>query len=291
MDHSTPETLEADGNTHKHQEGDQEEDGTVKGDCESAVAGQKLVQTPHRGVDDNDNDDDDNSKDGWSAASDDDDEEEEKDDDDDDGEDVDDKKKYPRLNKCFNTFPRCTAICVRIVIPLWILISISLVFGLVLANFEAPGEYASNDETVKERYVLSLFPANETTAGLTNMSRNCLDYYSNIKYNRTAVVKNPFLTLVGNAEFSDHNFPNISVGFDDQTPESVLGEAMEYANVCADLAEDMYEVLYNYTASVVNEEILSDLTFNWIRCWNSSSVGGTAFDFVWRRLHMGHNYI
>ena len=205
---------------------------------------------------------------------------------------MDDTTKNAKLNKCFNTWPRTTALCFRIIIPLWILIGISLGFGLILASFEAPGEYASNDETVKERYVLSLFPSNEITTGLTNMSQSCLDYYNDIKNNQTTIENNPFLTLVDNLDFFTQKFPNVSVGFENQTPESVLGEAKEFASVCADIAEEIYDTLYNYTKSVINEEILTDLTFNWIRCWNSSSLGGTRLGLCSARYScMGSNCV
>lgn len=62
----------------------------------------------------------------------------------------------PCCGCCLTRFPRTMAIIIGIVLPLFALIVISLGFGYILADYEAPSEYSANDEVIANYHIANL---------------------------------------------------------------------------------------------------------------------------------------
>ena len=57
-------------------------------------------------------------------------------------------------NYCWDSYPRCCAITLRVIIPLLALIFCAFIGGWALAGFEAPDEYSVNDDIMAARKVV-----------------------------------------------------------------------------------------------------------------------------------------
>jgi hypothetical protein len=163
------------------------------------------------------------------------------------------------LNAFFDAWPRCTAIVCRIVLPLWVLIFIALGFGRLLARFEAPLEYEQNDQIAMERFVLG-----DALQYRYGMSRSCVDCFSRIKGNSSTLHGDDVWTT-----WNSNEEPSLEAesGSENATINSMLGEISDCLAVCANVSEGLVDAFAS-TAS-------SELTFNWIRCWNTTLYGDT----------------
>lgn len=68
-------------------------------------------------------------------------------------------------------------------------------------------------------------------------------------------------------------FPNVTPGFDGQTTQEILEELGTYIKICSTIAVSLADDVVNFTEANVRAEAFDDLTFNWIRCWNSTMYG------------------
>jgi hypothetical protein len=74
-------------------------------------------------------------------------------------------------NFCWDSFPRCFAITFRVIVPLLLLIGCAFIGGWVLARFEAPDEFAVNDDIMAARKVVDAIDWN----AFVDLPLTCLD--------------------------------------------------------------------------------------------------------------------
>lgn len=186
--------------------------------------------------------------------------------------------RFRRVNACMDAWPRSTAIIIRIMIPLWLLACIALLFGTMVAQFEAPVEYEQNDGVCAEWFVTGDVQLDNTSHLVYDMPTLCMDYYLHTKNNRSTYEGRPELALwIAIMASNGVSFPPIEIGFENASINSTLMELGDYMEICEEVSE---RVLYNL--NLVNNTqrgnstpvVCSELTFNWIRCWNSTVYGG-----------------
>jgi hypothetical protein len=193
--------------------------------------------------------------------------------------------RYPYVAKVVNSWPRTWALFLRIVFPLWLLIGISLGFGHLLGQYEEWREYANNDRIARNRFVLSRFDSDRTFDLLYNMSTLCIDHYTAAKGNSTnisASENNLAEYLVLNRYATDISFPDVVLGFEGQAAGDVLTEIQNYTATCSQIALELAQDLINFTIDDLQSGV-DDLTFNWIRCWNSTLYGDDRNPFKARK--------
>jgi hypothetical protein len=184
--------------------------------------------------------------------------------------------RYPCARKVIDAWPRTTVFVCRILLPLWLLIAIALGFGYLLGRYEEPNEYLQNDEIVRERFVLQQFSLNTTLTAMWNISLECIDYYTDAKDENTNTTSlDGYLETHLAAKGFDHVFPNVTPGLNKQSTEEILEEVRQYMGICSRIANSLGEDILKYVKAEGQTEAYADLTFNWIRCWNSTLYGRT----------------
>ncbi|KAL3904557.1 MAG: hypothetical protein SGARI_004876, partial [Bacillariaceae sp.] len=92
-------------------------------------------------------------------------------------------------NRAWDNYPRCCAIWLRVIFPMFLLMGLTFLGGWALARFEGPDEYAINDEIMQARKVLRTIDWNKTANKLLELPVTCLDniLYA-VKVNDTEII-------------------------------------------------------------------------------------------------------
>ena len=168
-------------------------------------------------------------------------------------------------NRCsgvvLKKFPRCCIFLVGVVIPLFVLIFLSLFFGIILAALEAEGEVESNDDILATRF----------------LARRAQDLVTSMTVSAPRVCLHGYLTGMNATPFSDALIDLIArpaEEFKTENPD-LLGLYNE-TNMT-----ELYEFLVecgNSSRSFADEEAraavggsVSELSFNWIRCYEGAN--------------------
>jgi len=165
--------------------------------------------------------------------------------------------------------PRCCACIGGIVLPLWLLVFVALIGGAILAHFEAPEEYESNDTILanKNIYFLSRDRLGDVVNELLELPQSCLADYLN-----TSTVKGSNKTLYElfheNGTYFDGNINLNELSILTQIPG-----LSEYMQDCGTGAETIVDTLLEVQNSSSLELASESMTFNWIRCWNETEIG------------------
>jgi hypothetical protein len=251
-------------------------------------------------------------------------------------------QQWGALDACMGTWPRCTTIGLRIVVPLWVLTVLCVVFGTMVARYEAPIEYDQNDGLCMERFLFHHLHEGEgtdtnittttattttttTTATtlldlLTAMPILCLERYLQSKNNGSSssiekeeeeddddedddesqqhqellALWTSFASTNTTSSDDDDDdgdslvsiFPVVELGFDNSSINSTLVELMDYMEACTEVSTRMLndrgadrtiqqqQQQGNATQTSSLSTVCSDLTFQWIRCWNTTLYGG-----------------
>jgi hypothetical protein len=203
-----------------------------------------------------------------------------------------------KSKRCYIYFvshwPRTCAILTKVA-TLWALICWALLLGLVLSDMEGPEEILSNDGIMREKFLLSNLPLNQTRTTLSVLPKACLDNYL-VAYNASDFATSIFssdnatfnvnnrketlgiLSGESNADFSIQDFfaeyfPNYSLPEVAVDEPPSLAALYEYMEECQEIAPDLLDALVTYSSRVAigASEAAEPLTFNWIRCWNASN--------------------
>jgi hypothetical protein len=154
-----------------------------------------------------------------------------------------------------------------IIFPLWGLIIIAVVCGYLLAQFEAPTEFDLNDLIIANQFTLQNFDL-DVLNNLVDLPIDCFEAYLDSKD-------------LGDTDISLLDLTDrFTYSYDvDEVPELIetIGEELSlfrgHMVNCSEQAEKLVEtssLIQNKTSLIL---ATSDLTFNWIRCWNETEVG------------------
>ncbi|KAL3909745.1 MAG: hypothetical protein SGARI_002445, partial [Bacillariaceae sp.] len=106
------------------------------------------------------------------------------------------------------------------------------------------------------------------------MSGECMEHYAAAKDNTTEYTGGKWLQAVLDIYNEiPQDFPDVQVGFEGQNSSHVLSEIRNYTATCVALAEELAHDLLNFTEDDLKTGV-ADMSFNWIRCWNSTLYGG-----------------
>ena len=176
--------------------------------------------------------------------------------------------------KCMDRWPRMTAICCRVFLPLWLLVAISLGFGYLLSRYEGPNESDANDSILRNRFFIEIFPSDQIIERMASLPEDCLDLWVSEKLNETNDARNPLLKAI-NGVLPLSPFPDVEPSFDSQTNEELIAELGEYMDACGNLSASLTDIIIDYTRRETTALAFDDLTFNWNRCWNNTVYGSS----------------
>lgn len=146
---------------------------------------------------------------------------------------------------CLETFPRLFAIFFWVVFPLFILVNIALLGGLILTEFESPLEYDLNDKISAARFELGLTFTSENKEKLSNSPYACFSSFD--------------------SRSSNNNNNN------DTT--TLLADMESHMEDCSKNTNKMLDAYIDLLEETVQLEMTHPLTFNWIRCWDTELYG------------------
>lgn len=161
---------------------------------------------------------------------------------------------------CWDSYPRCCALIIRITFPMIILMTCAVLGGWLLAGFEAPAEYYSNDVIIAARKYLGQMDLNRTTDVLNGLPVTCLN----------EALENYVVSEARNKAMVDSD-TNTTVELDD------LDENFSLPRFVEDLREDMAvcskskspelveELIVELNRDAILEVAFSEPTFTWIR--------------------------
>mmetsp|Transcript_34450 Transcript_34450/g.83081 ORF Transcript_34450/g.83081 Transcript_34450/m.83081 type:complete len:658 (+) Transcript_34450:381-2354(+) len=187
------------------------------------------------------------------------------------------------FDRCADDYPRTCAIFCHVLVPLCFLMILAAVGGRILSTYESEVEYITNDSVLSNRFLEDTFDIDKFADQLLDLPTNCLIEV----LNDTSVVDNRItfydllitpgliknLTSPTTAFFGD--FFN-----DPEEAEESLLEALSFyltyaqnlTEECVSEADAIVDLIQQFD-NVTNLAIANqDLTFNWVRCANSSEV-------------------
>ena len=209
------------------------------------------------------------------------------------------RKKPP--GKWFLKCPRCWALLLGVILPLWFLIAVSFAFGYGLAVLESDPELEKNDDILKNQ-AMTLFQSASFSSTTQRLPLMCFEAYVS---NKTIeqVASNLIVDLLpdtqpGKGTSFDEDFVEALVARNASQDVTALSDYIQtQSNTTLDLAQ-VFTFIQGCTSSsepYVRDLVdrvtqaasivlsTSDLTFYWNRCplkGNSTVVNRTTFDGV-----------
>lgn len=204
------------------------------------------------------------------------------------------------LNLWLDNFPRTHCILFQIMLPLSVIVLLTMYLGNVLAKFEKPVEIADNDAIMRNSYDLNSYDLNgnsheETLRTMFELPTICFDYYLDKKNSNisniinTDIISNIGITTSANetgeetnsiidldsisllSKLAGQDFPNVSLGFDSDL-DVTIDEIESYMKICKDAGTEILEKFIDFTAKELEAASQDTMTFNWIRCWNTTEL-------------------
>jgi hypothetical protein len=123
-------------------------------------------------------------------------------------------------------------------------------------------EYDVNDNILAKRFLLQRSPLNKTLTVLFNLPVTCFDQFLVDQFELLPPSSDNITGETSDIEQRGDYYVNISVS-----------ETRAALEVCGQHAESVFTQLFNETSTYVLLTASEQLTFNWIRCWNVSSLG------------------
>ena len=212
------------------------------------------------------------------------------------------------VNLWLENFPRTNAIIFDVVLPLLLIIAVTVVLGIFLAEFEIDNEIKTNDEIVRAQFELLEYPYQNDLSLLLVLPSICLHYFVDQKNQKPkpfnisssqATISNiasdmAIDTIINNTdntsaaldvkmtisthinetiisqiiELAGHNFPPVTPGFD-SNQSFTIHQMQSYVDVCSAAASK----ILNTIPPTERAEVAQSLSFNWMRCWNTTELG------------------
>jgi hypothetical protein len=150
-----------------------------------------------------------------------------------------------------------------------------------LAQFEAPGEYSSNDAILATRYNLLLEVSNltRTAANLIDMAINCFDDVLNETLGPDIAQSVISPNMTNSTEST--SFTDALLEFNTESGNDFLVRFRQSMIHCHQNTTQMITQLIQEVSNstTLTTAVGSGLTFNWIRCWDTTSHGDMR---VWK---------
>lgn len=186
-------------------------------------------------------------------------------------------------------FPRLHAIFVRILLPFVIIILITIVLGMLLGTIEIGDEINRNDEIMRRRHGLNDYPYDDTINLLYALPTLCSHHYldkmkrdqlsnnnsfisNSINRNKTIDAEYKIGSISNAFKRVGFKFPPVSSEFDSD-PFVTISEIESYTNDCKDAGNEIVKQFIEYTIKKVNDASESDMSFQWMRCWDTTIYG------------------
>lgn len=200
--------------------------------------------------------------------------------------DGDDENEGNGCRACYtnmwDNYPRCCALWMRVVFPMFILMALAFFGGWALARFEGPEEYAVNDGIMAARKVVRTINWNETADLLLALPITCLDnVLDDVELNDTEIIIKPTEDIVDfgtniSATITDL-FAQFEIDGDTmislQSLFALFRDLRELMQRCSDNAGLVAQLIQELSQSVGLQTAFSDPTFDWVRCWNETEFG------------------
>ena len=185
--------------------------------------------------------------------------------------------KRPTLGKSlpariFRRYPRTYSCLLGIIVPVWALVLIALLFGLILGELEFDGEIEANDAAMRTlAYTRSFQESSEQLIG--SLSSVCFLLFQNVSIDDIGTA---FEEIEAEHE-SFENFVTESQYLTDGYENVNLTAFRLFIDACGDVGQTYQERLQvQYFGDNETEVIEGDtsLSFNWVRCANRTDVKG-----------------
>lgn len=173
------------------------------------------------------------------------------------------------LARIFRKWPRTYALCVGIIIPLWVLVLLSLLAGKFLGELEYSGEIEANDDALRSRALLNSY---------TRTVRSMLEAIPTVCY---LLFKNNNLLEMEEAFQKVLETEESLLAYADKHKDIMRGDEslnvtsfLEFMDACGQLASNYTErIEIDYFDGITADHHDTDrsMTFHWIRCVNRSS--------------------
>jgi hypothetical protein len=188
-------------------------------------------------------------------------------------------------NFWLENFPRSHCILFQIVLPFAVIILVTFYLGIFLAKFEKREEIVANDAIAIGRNSyhmnssdLNGNPYENNLRTMFELRTICFDHYldkknsniSNITSVNETIIDLDSISLVSTLVGQD--FPNVSLGFD-SNPQKTISEIESYMKICKDAGTEILEKFIDFSAKELKAASQDTMTFNWIRCWDTSTLG------------------
>ena len=207
---------------------------------------------------------------------------------------------YARLmrNPCcapfLKRFPRTCAVLCGVVFPLWVLVFVSLGFGSILCEQEAPPEISNNDASLEQRYFTNF--SSSLILNLTMvLPRVCTIAFlskgnSTLESSETdaAALLAPLLNYdlaKGHSVLPKLLLPHEGYDYPDSfptafDPETRVINSTELYLFMSECGESLQEAISSLLATTIRDSIkaANSLTFNWIRCYEGADGGTRDFN-------------
>jgi len=216
--------------------------------------------------------------------------------------------RYRKINQLWvKKFPRAHGIIVHVLLPLVMIVLLNMVLGIVLGKLEMEYEIENNNDIMRTKNKLAQYPYDDKQHRMFALPTLCLEYFSQevnglayidendkngdgiIDFNEIDIMfQNYNLTALGedtekegNGNDNDSDIVSISkefIGYDldnkqnDSMPMT-LGEIKSVLKICEDAGKKILVELMERTRLETTAEVISGMTFNWMRCWNITLLG------------------
>jgi hypothetical protein len=148
--------------------------------------------------------------------------------------------------------------------------------GYVLGRFEEFEEYERNDAAMRNRFMVESIPTNDTLTYVSSILAACVDEFIEGKFN---------ITLDGNNTLAQDidldvvlNSTLIFSNMDELDPSNNITELIQdlssFVESCISFGDELLLEVLKLSDSVDSFTDLDfSLTFDWIRCWNTTELG------------------
>ncbi|GKY98452.1 hypothetical protein MPSEU_000802600 [Mayamaea pseudoterrestris] len=170
------------------------------------------------------------------------------------------------LWRCLKSFPRITALCYGVLLPLGLLVVLATLVGLMLAKSEAPNEVHVNDKNLENtaKSLSAAMTLGEITSRIPKLCMNLFFFNDTQSHNLTEKLSDYILK----ASQDSNSFQDVYRNDQSSSGSMVTintTDLYEFMKECGQAAtpavEQLFRKLKNSTANSAS------MTFNWIRCF------------------------
>lgn len=166
---------------------------------------------------------------------------------------------------CWDSYPRCMAIVVRIMFPLCLLLTCAIFGGWILAEVEYPQEAVSNDLIMAYRKILSEVVLPPIEAWVDGAQSSCLSQALENYSLGVGTNNNTTLVDINNTTLVDIGWNTTTVELDDLGENFSIPQLVDEIKECYQSIEPISLGFEELSADDLVPIALSELSFNWMR--------------------------